>query len=82
MLLQLQKSYKGDTRFRLDAEEGFAVNPLKDKGEGKNVQLPETMLGALTKREKEALLETSKKPRRSSDIIMERQADDLDTGTI
>lgn len=34
MLLQLQKSYKGDDRFRLDEDEGFAVNPLKDKGVG------------------------------------------------
>jgi hypothetical protein len=82
MLLQLQKSYKGDDRFRLDEDEGFAVNPLKDKGVGGKIQLPEAMLGQLTKREREALTEVGKKRRRSSDIAMEKTVDELDTGEI
>ena len=82
MLLQLQKSYKGDDRFRLDEDEGFAVKPVQDKGFGGKIQLPETMLGSMSKREREALNEAGKKRRRSSDIVMEKVVDELDTGTI
>jgi hypothetical protein len=69
MLLQLQKTYKGDERFRLDKDD-FALNLEKDKGHGK-VSLPDTMLGALSKREREALDLTGKKRRRSSDFVVE-----------
>ena len=81
LLLQLQKSYKGDDRFRLDTDD-FGVDVVKDKGEhGGKIALPETMLGSLSKRERDALGETGKK-RKNSDVVMEAQKDDLDTGTI
>jgi|688.fasta_scaffold1722290_1 hypothetical protein len=70
MLLQLQKSYKGDDRFKLDADDGFRVNPVKDKGLfGGKVQLPETMLGSLSKREQDVYRESinGRKRRTSSD---------------
>jgi hypothetical protein len=82
MLLQLQKSYKGDERFRLDNDD-FAVNPLKDKGEfGGKVSLPDTMLGALSKREREVLNLGGKKHRDSNEIVQESRPDDLDEGLI
>lgn len=80
MLLQLQKSYRGDDRFRLDQDE-FVVNPDKDRGFGK-ASLPDTMLGALSKREREALNLAGKKRKRSDEIKTETVADDLDTGLI
>jgi hypothetical protein len=47
-LLQLQKTYKGDDRFKLAEDAGFDID-LKDK-DAKKV-LPQSMLGALSKRE-------------------------------
>ena len=79
MLLQLQKSYKGDDRFKLDADDGFQVNPVKDKGLfGGKVQLPETMLGSLSKREQDVYREAihGKRRRKSSDVAMPEQVED------
>ena len=54
----------------------------RDKGEhGKKLSLPETMLGSLSKRERDALGDTGRK-RKSSDVVMEAVKDDLDTGVI
>lgn len=49
-MLQLQKSYKGDSRFQLAGSEDFDI----DLKTGRK-QLPQTMLGALSKREEELL---------------------------
>ena len=51
--LQLQKTYKGDERFKLD--EGFRV----DKSDSK--LMPADMFGAMSKREKESLFKTKVK---------------------
>jgi len=54
LLLQLQKSYKGDERFKL-LENDFNVD-LKEAAKHRK-QLPSAMLGALSKREEELLRE-------------------------
>jgi hypothetical protein len=51
-LLQLQKTYKGDERFRLDEDEGFDVD-VKNKKRA----LPQSFLGSLSKREEDLMKE-------------------------
>lgn len=56
LLLQLQKSYKGDDRFQLTKSGDFDIDLSNAKKTMK--QLPQTMLGALSKREEELLKES------------------------
>ena len=53
LLLQLQKSFKGDERFQLTTSADFNIS-FKDMKMTRK-QLPQTMLGALSKREEELL---------------------------
>jgi hypothetical protein len=51
----LQKSYKGDERFKLSTSKDFDIDLSDAKKTIK--QLPSTMLGALSKREEDLLKE-------------------------
>ena len=55
LLLQLQKTYKGDDRFQLAGDKDFDID-LHDAAKTKK-QLPQAMLGALSKREANLLNE-------------------------
>lgn len=63
--LQLQKTYKGDERFKLD--DGFKV----DKADRK--LMPELMFGGMSKREKDALFTV--KPARVRDEVKKEDSD-------
>lgn len=60
-MLQLQKSYKGDERFQLGASKDFDID-LKEAAKNRK-QLPQTMLGGLSKREEE-LLKVDEEPKK------------------
>ena len=57
--MQLQKSYKGDDRFKLDQSKDFDVD-VKEAAKVRKT-LPSAMLGALSKREEELLKEDQPK---------------------
>ena len=61
LLLQLQKSFKGDERFQLQASKDFDVN-LKEMSKQRK-QLPSTLLGALSKREEDLLKQEDDTPK-------------------
>ena len=57
LLLQLQKTYKGDDRFKLD-KDNFDIDMKEAVAHRKS--LPQAMLGALSKREEDLLNEEGK----------------------
>ena len=57
LLLQLQKTYKGDDRFKLDKD--FEADDTK--------KLPSNMLGSLSTREYQDLITMKKKPKTTDD---------------